>query len=274
MRASQAHTIELGGCHVEYREVASRSARKLRLRVGPQGVEVVRPSGRSASEVKAFLAERAPWVLDQMQRAERLRGVRRPEQRMAGQILFRGVPTRIRVEAVKSRARCNSVSLHDGEIIVRCGGESSTPSARSMETWLRKQARTAIEAELATVTARLRQRPARVYVMGQRTKWGNCSAKRNLSFNWRLILAPDFVLRYLVTHEAVHLVVPDHSARFWLTVQSLCPETERAKQWLCANQGKLSVDLDRIVSERDAVGCPTTDGSGRSTVRPPAEPKR
>jgi predicted metal-dependent hydrolase len=88
--------------------------------------------------------------------------------------------------------------------------------------------------------------PRRVYVMEQRTKWGNCSAVRNLSFNWRLILAPDFVLRYLVTHEAVHLAVPDHSAKFWLTVQSLCPETERAKQWLSANGRKLAIGLDDI----------------------------
>ena len=71
--------------------------------------------------------------------------------------------------------------------------------------------------------------------MGQRTKWGNCSALGNLSFNWRLIMAPDFVLRYLVTHEAVHLAIPDHSQKFWLTVRSFCPETERAKQWLSAN---------------------------------------
>ena len=86
--------------------------------------------------------------------------------------------------------------------------------------------------------------PAGIYVMGQRTKWGNCSALRNLSFNWRLILAPEFVLRYLVTHEAVHLAVPDHSAKFWLTVQSLCPETERANQWLCARTHDLGVDLE------------------------------
>jgi hypothetical protein len=51
---------------------------------------------------------------------------------------------------------------------------------------------------LATVVARLNRRPRRVYVMGQRTKWGNCSSQKNLSFNWRLILAPDYVLRYLV----------------------------------------------------------------------------
>jgi predicted metal-dependent hydrolase len=115
--------------------------------------------------------------------------------------------------------------------------------ARSLENWLRAQARSEIQKFLGAVTARLRQSPRRIYVMGQRTKWGNCSAERNLSFNWRLILAPDFVLRYLVTHEAVHLAIPDHSAKFWLAVQSLCPKTESARQWLSSNGHKLTVDL-------------------------------
>jgi predicted metal-dependent hydrolase len=47
--------------------------------------------------------------------------------------------------------------------------------------------------------------------------------------------AEDFVLHYIVTHEMVHLAVPDHSRKFWLTAQSLCPETERARRWLVAN---------------------------------------
>jgi len=141
------------------------------------------------------------------------------------------------------------VRLIDGEIVVQRPLGSRTPVAYSLENWLRRQARAEIENQLETVTTRLRQRPRSGYVMGQRTKWGNCSASRNLSFNWRLILAPDFVLRYLVTHEAVHLAVPDHSAKFWLTVQSLCPETERAKQWLSANGLRLAVKLDSIYEE-------------------------
>ena len=89
----------------------------------------------------------------------------------------------------------------------------------------------------------MKRTPNRVYVMGQRTKWGNCSALGNLSFNWRLIMAPDYVLRYIVTHEMVHLAIPDHSQRFWLTVQSLCPNADRARQWLVANGHRLTVDL-------------------------------
>jgi predicted metal-dependent hydrolase len=135
------------------------------------------------------------------------------------------------------------VRLADGEIVVSRGAGSRTPVERSLEAWLRREARRRIEAHLEAVTTRLGQRPEGVYVMGQRTKWGNCSSRRNLSFNWRLILAPDFVLRYLVTHEAVHLAVADHSAKFWLTVRSLCPMTERARQWLSSNGHKLTIDL-------------------------------
>ena len=155
------------------------------------------------------------WILDQVERVERLRTVWRPEGRQVD-ILFRGEPTKVRVETTETRARGNLVEVTNGTIVVRRGTTSQTPVARSLENWLRKQARAEFELRLAAVTMRLGQNPRRVYVMGQRTKWGGCSARRNLSFNWRLILAPDFVLQYLVTHEAVHLAVPDHSARFWL----------------------------------------------------------
>jgi predicted metal-dependent hydrolase len=100
--------------------------------------------------------------------------------------------------------------------------------------------------QLDIIARKLRRQPGKVFIMGQRTKWGNCSALQNLSFNWRLIMAPEFVLRYIVTYEAVHLAVPDHSRKFWLTVQSLCPETERARQWLSANSHLLVVDLREI----------------------------
>lgn len=243
MRVSQEHAIELRGRRVDYRVVSSRSARKLRVRVGPHGVEVVQPAKRSSEDVCAFLGTNAAWILEQLRRVERLHGMRRPEQRRAGEILFRGELTRVRIESEQTRARGNTVALLDGEIVIRRGPGSLTPVARSLENWLRKQARTEIEKQLATITARLRHHPRRVYVMAQRTKWGNCSARRNLSFNWRLILAPSFVLRYMVTHEAAHLAVPDHSARFWLTVHSLCPDTERAKQWLRAKGRRLREPL-------------------------------
>lgn len=247
MKASTEHRIRLGGRTIDYRLVRSTAARKLRVRVGPGGVEVVQPISRDGDEVPAFLAANGRWIVDQLKRAERLSRVRRPARRVGGEILFRGELTRIHIETTPSRAMGNAVQLADGAIVISRGAGSRTPVARSLEAWLRRVARRQIETHLEAVTTRLGRRPERIYVMGQRTKWGNCSSRRNLSFNWRLILAPDYALQYLVTHEAVHLAVPDHSAKFWLTVQGLCRDTEKAKQWLCRHQAQLQVELSSIL---------------------------
>lgn len=254
MKASTQDRIRLGGRIVDYRVVRSKAARKLRVRVGPNGVDVVQPISRNGQDVTEFLAANGHWVVEQLDRVKRLRGVRRAPRRATGKILFRGEPTQVRIEGTASRAAGNAVCLRDGEIIVSRGAGSRTPVARSLEFWLRREARRAIGCHLESVTARIGERPESIYVMGQRTKWGNCSSRRNLSFNWRLIMAPEFVLRYLVTHEAVHLVFLDHSPKFWLTVQSLCRETERARRWLVANAGAMTIDLRVACAAEGRIG--------------------
>jgi len=238
--------IFLAGREVEYRLVQSKSAMKLRVRVGIGGVEVIQPAYRSDEDVNEFLRTNAAWIVGQLDRVSRFRDVRRPRQSQAGHILFRGERTDVRIQVDRKRMGHNRVAYEPGTIVILRGATGTTPPAKSLENWLRKQARSAIVGDLEPVTAKLKRAPEKLLIMGQRTKWGNCSALRNLSFNWRLVMAPEFVLRYLVTHEAVHLAIPDHSHKFWLTVRSLCPETERAKQWLCANGHKLLIDLKEV----------------------------
>ena len=254
MRNSTRRRIVLNGNRIDYDIVVSETTHRSRLRVGPGGVEVIQPLGIDEKEASTFLRRNGNWVLAQLERVSSMRALRRPTRCQPGEILYRGESTPVRVKIADTKARGNIVRWSNGEIIVRRGLETQTPVARGLENWLRRQARSAIAECLSPLTAHLGREPGRVYVMDQRTKWGNCSSRGNLSFNWRLVLAPGFVLRYLVTHEAVHLVVPDHSAKFWLTVQSLCPETERAKQWLTRHHVQLLVNLTGIVESGGAVG--------------------
>ena len=145
--------------------------------MGPNGVEVVQPAGRKSEDVAVFLDRSKKWIIDQLQRVERMRSIRRSERRSAGEIPFLGKLTKVRVETTKTRARGNRVELIGQRL--SCSGERHrrTPVAKGLENWLRKQARIEIAKHLKIVTARLRHQPRRVYIMGQRTKWGNCSAK-------------------------------------------------------------------------------------------------
>lgn len=182
----------------------------------------------------------------ELERSHRRQTIRRPIKRPTGQILFRGEYVPLRVVRADTWHGPIRASLDNGPSTILCNPRSQTPLVRSVENWLRRRAREQIAGFLAPVMKRLKREPNRVYVMGQRTKWGNCSTLGNLSFNWRLIMAPDFVLRYLVVHEAVNLAIPDHSRKHWLTVQSLCRETDQARRWLVANERRLTEPLPQM----------------------------
>lgn len=243
MKTATSHVMTITGRQVDYRIIHSKTAKKLRIRVGLGGIEVIKPVGRNGECVGNFLNENGTWIIDQLERIERFRSIRRPETTATGTILFRGETVPVRVELHDQRGGPNQIQYEEGRILIIQTGQSSTSPAKSLENWLRKQARTELLRHLDQVLAKLKRQAGRVFIMGQRTKWGNCSTLQNLSYNWRLVMAPDFVLRYIVTHEAVHLAVPDHSHKFWLTVQSLCPETETAKRWLSANGHRLLGEL-------------------------------
>ncbi len=84
-----------------------------------------------------------------------------------------------------------------------------------------------------------------VSIRDQSSRWGSCSTTGVLSYSWRLILAPPFVLEYLAAHEAAHLVEMNHSRAFWRQVERICPDFRRAKSWLDKN----GADLHRYGAE-------------------------
>lgn len=235
-----------GATEFAYRAVMSLRAKQIRVSVGPSGVEVVCPASRPAEDVHEFLAERSAWVVAQLERVSKLPSVRLAKQQDIGTILLAGEPTAIRVTIDEAWRGSNQITEGSGWVAIRTG-PSAIPLERSLENWLRRRARVQIEPLVDQVAQRLGRQPRRIYVRDQRTRWGSCSALGNLSFNWRLVMAPPDVLEYLVSHEVVHLVVPDHSHKFWLTLQGICPQAERARQWLAANGDRLQVELSDLL---------------------------
>jgi predicted metal-dependent hydrolase len=80
-------------------------------------------------------------------------------------------------------------------------------------------------------------------IIGSRFRWGLCTPKDNVNFNWRLIKAPMFVIDYVIVHELAHLIEPNHTPRFWNIVKAQVPGMEKAKVWLKEHGQFLEQDL-------------------------------
>ena len=134
-------------------------------------------------------------------------------------------------------ASSGSRRASDGPLICVAGERPHVP--RRVADFLKREAHRDIEAAVARHARSIGVKPKRIAVRDTVSRWGSCSATGGLSFSWRLILAPPFVLDYLAAHEVAHLVHLNHSPKFWSLLRRACPETNRAEAWLKAHGANL-----------------------------------
>jgi predicted metal-dependent hydrolase len=125
----------------------------------------------------------------------------------------------------------------DGPLICVAGERPHVP--RRVADFLKREARRDIEAAVARHARAIGVAPKRIAVRDTTSRWGSCSSTGRLSFSWRLILAPRFVLDYLAAHEVAHMTHMNHSPKFWALVHRVYPDTDRAEAWLKAHGATL-----------------------------------
>lgn len=224
-------TLSLDGRTVEITVKVSPRARSYRLTVPHHGNPVLTlPKGGRWSEAEAFLGRHRHWLAARLKRA-----APRTAFAVGETVPLRGVPHRIHPTG-RLRGHVEVAEI-DGEPALLVPGEPAH-HARRLTEWLKGEAqrdlaeRSAVHARTLGVTVKS------VAMRSQSTRWGSCSSSGRLNYNWRLVLAPGYVLDYVAAHEVAHLVHMNHSAAFWRTVERALPDMERGKAWLKAH-GKL-----------------------------------
>lgn len=206
----------------------SKRARRVHVRVRPgDGVEVVLPQRAPLREAAAAVRELRPWI---ERRVAELRRQRRAVAARGDTLPYLGRTLETVAELGRER-----VVQRDHALLTPVGPAREL----ALERWYRQMARVEIRPRLDACCKQLGVAYARLQIRGQRTRWGSCSQSGTLSFNWRLLLAPEEVLDYVVWHEACHLVVLDHSPRFWALVGTHCPEHRSCAAWLSRNGATL-----------------------------------
>lgn len=124
------------------------------------------------------------------------------------------------------------VTIKEGALYVPGASEHVT---RRLTDWLKLRLRQEATRMVHAKAVELGKRIGRVSVREMRSRWGSCHSSGRMSFSWRLIFAPAFVLDYVASHEAAHLVHMHHGPRFWQIVEQLCPQWRKAYAWLKEN---------------------------------------
>lgn len=102
----------------------------------------------------------------------------------------------------------------------------------ALKQWYSQQAGRIIRERVEYYQKILQEPISCIRIKDVKSRWGSCSSKRNLNFNWRLVMAPPEVLDYVVVHELCHLKEMNHSKAFWALVESILPDYKRQREWL------------------------------------------
>lgn len=199
----------------------------LRYDMKAQEFRIRAPSHYKQSAVEGFLKRAQGWMEKQLSKTPPLIPIQDCEHlSLLGQ----------EIELIHHISKRVSFFLNGGELHVM---SPSSQFGSHLEKWLKQVILDYFCERSEHYSAFLGIKPTKVSIRETKSRWGSCSAKGALSFNWRLIFAPKEVIDYVIVHEVAHLQEMNHSAKFWRLVTELYPEFNKSKEWLRKNGSKL-----------------------------------
>lgn len=212
----------------DYVSVSQRKVKWARIQVQPSGeVLIVVPQILTSSEVFDVYQSKQRWI--ENKRAKALRRLSEYPSLPDNELMLFGRSFQVQVDSSEKRhARLN----HGTGVITYA---KNLLDKRERQRWYRDFAKQYLSVRLVQLAELHGFKFNRLFVREQKTRWGSCSSRGNISLNWKLVKAPVWVSDYVILHELVHTEIMNHSAVFWQRIDALVPEYRKAKEWLRTN---------------------------------------
>ena len=236
------HKITLDGQAISYVVKRSPRARYARLEVSNgTGLTVVIPKSYELAQVPKFIKEKRRWILDKLAKFGKTRLPSAQKELKSGDVVpYLG--QNVEVVTQIDHRKTDSVYLDGNRLMVSLGSKGSRLSSL-LECWYRQKAEELFRDKVGRLCSMLGVNHSRLSIRGAKTRWGSCSHKGNLNFNWKLMMVPESVIDYVIIHELAHLKEMNHSRKFWNLVAEQCPQWRKHRKWLKDHEAELATKL-------------------------------
>ena len=232
-RPTTSVEINLDGQIIPYTLVISQSTHHVRLQISAaDGLRVILPQQYPLSRAEEFIRAKQRWIKKKLSMMQHNQEIYADDTH----IQYLGVTLSIRrLKSVDSSA---TIRLADTELEISLP-ENVTEIRPIVDAWMRTRARDVIGALVNQHSRHMQVSYSKLNIRNAKTRWGSCSARSSLSFNWKLIMVPLETIEYVVIHELCHLREMNHSPSFWKLVEQYSPNWRSHRHWLRCNDGAL-----------------------------------
>lgn len=173
-------------------------------------IDVVLPPGYKIERAESFLDQKIPWIKKHIR------------LRPAAKFIYLGKQMKV-LQEFNLFVKKHHIKIEGEKLIITSPSGSAAKPETLFEIWLRNEAKKYIPLRAAAAAKTNNISFGRISIKGQRTRWGSCSSRKYLSFNYRLMKFREEVIDYVIIHELCHLKEMNHSKRFWNLVGEMCP---------------------------------------------------
>lgn len=223
--------ITLNGQTVSYILKRSTRAKHVRFEMRRDtGLTVVIPRCDKIGRLTDILEAKRDWILNNLAKCSESRSLSAKKELQSGDTVpYLGRD--LKVVSQQNHGNADGVKLERNTLVVNLKSANSRLNA-ALEQWYRAQAAKLLKKRVDKLSTQLGLSYNRLIIRGQKTRWGSCSYKGNLSFNWKLLMAPEPVIDYVIIHELTHLKEMNHTKSFWQLVAEHCPRWREHRKWL------------------------------------------
>ena len=198
-------------------------------------IRVLVPNSLTDKRVNTLLEERASWINKKIRLQAEMPSYKAKEYVNGETFTYLGRNYRLKLVNTDTTA----TRLKNGYLEVPAQGEKAIQA--SLTDWYTSHALAKLEEKTGRYAKTLNVEPSSVTVKDYKSRWGSCSTSGDITYNWRIIMAPHRIVDYVVIHELCHLVEHNHSDKYWKQVESLVPDYRERRAWLKTNANTLAI---------------------------------